>query len=339
MLLQKAGDSQVRVTGKLPPQVTLEKESLLLNTSKLPEYLQSDPFVRLVLDEAKNKTVIRVSSGFKGGLRLLVYLGPELSHCVYHSLLMVEPGAEVTFTEEYAGPGLLNGHPPLVCGLTQVLAQAGANVNFNSVQNFGSSVQVFQRHLIQAYADSNVKVTPVYTGGAQTQLRSELDCLESGAQIDWEGAVRGDNKQRFDFWVSSRHEVPHTQARTQHWAVMADESQSVFNGNIVIGSKGLQTQASQQNKNMLLSPRATIHTFPKLEIATDEVQCAHGAAVVPVDEEQIYYLQSRGISRHEAQLMIIQGFTEPALRRLGNQELYHRSAAAISQKHSHEAEV
>ena len=116
---------------------------------------------------------------------------------------------------------------------------------------------------------------------------------------------------------------------------MADKAKAVFNGLIVITPEGVRTNAYQKNRNMILSPQASVETYPKLEIATDEVKCAHGASVAPVNFDQLYYLQSRGIPAIDAELMIINGFTDPVVQRLPEAGgVRARVMEALEQKHA-----
>jgi len=96
---------------------------------------------------------------------------------------------------------------------------------------------------------------------------------------------------------------------------MADKARAQFNGCISITDKGIRTDAYQKSYNMLLSERAEVLSMPKLDIATDEVKCAHGASVSPIDETQVYYLQTKGIDKQTAEHMIIDGFTNPVIEK------------------------
>ena len=159
-------------------------------------------------------------------------------------------------------------------------------------------------------------MTPVLIGATQAQIKTESHCLGSGAQIIISGAAKGKNKQNFDLDVITEHRVTDTLSTYDFLTVMQDQSKAVFKGLIKITPDGARTDAYQKSKNLLLSSQASIETFPKLEIETDDVKVAHGASISPVNPDQVYYLQSRGISATEAESMIIDGFTQPVLTRL-----------------------
>jgi Fe-S cluster assembly protein SufD len=114
--------------------------------------------------------------------------------------------------------------------------------------------------------------------------------------------------------------------------VMGDSSRAVFNGLIQVRKGTNDCNSNQRSKSLLLGGKATVHAIPKLIIQTDAVKCSHGASVSSVNPEQIHYLQSRGISRSEAESMIIRGFTEPVLERLPTEGLAARAEAALDQK-------
>jgi Fe-S cluster assembly protein SufD len=106
----------------------------------------------------------------------------------------------------------------------------------------------------------------------------------------------------------------------QVWCAAQEESQSVFNGLIRIDSGAHHTEAYQKNKNLILSDRATVDSFPKLLIANDDVKCAHGSSTSTLDPEQAYYLQSRGIGSEFARDMLLQGFLRQSLGGIENPE-------------------
>lgn len=94
---------------------------------------------------------------------------------------------------------------------------------------------------------------------------------------------------------------------------------AVFAGNIYVSPGAHDTDAYQSNRNMLLSENACIHSLPGLEILADRVRCSHGSASAPMDEEQLFYLLSRGIPRHQAQLLVAEGFLQDVAERFAEQ--------------------
>ncbi|MGI9553828.1 MAG: SufD family Fe-S cluster assembly protein, partial [Thermodesulfobacteriota bacterium] len=105
------------------------------------------------------------------------------------------------------------------------------------------------------------------------------------------------------------HASPHCDSRQFYNGVLDDKSRGVFHGRIIVHEGAEKTDAKQTNRNLLLSDTAQIDTKPQLEIYNDDVKCTHGATIGQMDEEAIFYLQSRGISKKEAQAIMLKGFT------------------------------
>ncbi|MBI3011889.1 MAG: SufD family Fe-S cluster assembly protein, partial [Candidatus Omnitrophica bacterium] len=110
------------------------------------------------------------------------------------------------------------------------------------------------------------------------------------------------------------HQAPHTESDLQFRAALQDESRMVYTGLIRIAKEAQQTHAYQANHNLMLSKDAKAETIPMLEILADDVQCKHGASIGPIDEEQTFYLMSRGVPREIAQRLLVMGFIEPIVQ-------------------------
>ncbi|MBI3021538.1 MAG: SufD family Fe-S cluster assembly protein, partial [Candidatus Omnitrophica bacterium] len=112
------------------------------------------------------------------------------------------------------------------------------------------------------------------------------------------------------------HQAPHTESDLQFRAALQDESRMVYTGLIRIAKEAQQTHAYQANHNLMLSNSAKAETIPMLEILADDVQCKHGASIGPIDEEQTFYLMSRGVPREIAQRLLVMGFIEPIVQHI-----------------------
>ncbi|MGC8834380.1 MAG: SufD family Fe-S cluster assembly protein, partial [Armatimonadota bacterium] len=115
------------------------------------------------------------------------------------------------------------------------------------------------------------------------------------------------------------HVAPHTTSNLLYRAALRDEARSVYAGLIHVRPEAVRADAYQANRNLLLSKEARADSLPKLEIETDDVRCTHGATVGPVDEEQAFYLMSRGLSKAEAERMIVEGFFEDVITSVGEE--------------------
>src|SRR5581483_7796803 len=104
----------------------------------------------------------------------------------------------------------------------------------------------------------------------------------------------------FDFWINVEHTEPHTRSGLDFWFVLDGEARTNFNGTVNIRKNGVETEAYQKSRALLLSTKASATAIPKLIIETDAVKCSHGASVASINPEQTHYLQSRGIPKREA---------------------------------------
>ena len=243
-------------------------------------------------------------------------------------LIVLEDGAEATYVQELWG---LEGERSFT-ELTEVKLGKNAKLHWVQIQRLGSGTKAMVRQRIELADGAELKVTPLHLGGGKMQVRMEnlLSGVESSIEV--EGAARGSGTQHLDLWLDMDHLAPKSKSQVNFWFVMGDASRAVFNGLIQIRKNAFDVVAGQKAKSLLLGTKATVHAIPKLIIQTDAVQCAHGASVSSVNPEQVHYLQSRGISKPEAERMIVRGFTEPVLVRLPTEEMQARAEAALDKK-------
>jgi Fe-S cluster assembly protein SufD len=165
-------------------------------------------------------------------------------------------------------------------------------------------------------ADSRYRNWSVATGGKIS--RHNLNVYQRGVGIDCEmnGLALISGRQLADTHSSIDHALPHGNSRQVHKTIAGGSAHAVFNGKIMVREGAQQTNSSQQSRNMLLSPRASVDTKPQLEIFADDVKCAHGATVGQVDAEEIFYLKSRGLSETDARNLLIYAFAAEVVSRI-----------------------
>lgn len=129
-----------------------------------------------------------------------------------------------------------------------------------------------------------------------------------GAHADILGLYLMDKEQHVDNQIKVLHNQPHCTSNELFKGILDDEATAVFNGYIYVARDAQKTNAYQNNNNILLKPEATINTMPFLEIYADDVKCSHGATIGQLDEEALFYLRSRGISKANARLLIMYAF-------------------------------
>lgn len=129
-----------------------------------------------------------------------------------------------------------------------------------------------------------------------------------GAHTHIVGLFKLTGQEKLDLNVTIIHAAPHTSADTNLRAVVDDHATATFNGTIIVAKSAQQTNSFLTEKILLLSPYSHAHAIPNLEIEADDVKCSHAATVSTIDEEQLFYLQSRGIPAQTARLILAEGF-------------------------------
>ncbi len=202
-------------------------------------------------------------------------------------------------------------HARVIC-----LLETGSKLSFMSTQNVNEESQLLSHHHFFLHKDAQLEATYLPLGGALSRQEQLVTFLGEGAHAKTNGLVFGHKKQVFDFHSVQHHDVPRCESDLFFRNVVTDQSKSIFVGNVAIREGASGTVANQANKNLLLSAEAEAVTTPKLEIDTEDVVCGHGATVATLSETEIFYLQSRGLTREQAIKMIVGGFFSPILERL-----------------------
>lgn len=137
-----------------------------------------------------------------------------------------------------------------------------------------------------------------------------------GAEVVLDGLSLANGKRHIDHYTHVEHVVPHTSSEQLYKSILADDSRAVFNGHIHIHQNAQKSQAAQLNKNLLLSSRAEIDAKPELEIEADDVKASHGATIGQLDPEQVFYFQTRAVSKSEATAILAKGFAHDIAYRM-----------------------
>ena len=197
--------------------------------------------------------------------------------------------------------------------LTEVYLGDDSNLSFARLQNAGKKSVTLSSFYSTLGRNSSLNLLVVNKGSSINKSNWNADLAGEGSSGKIFGLAGSEGNQNFDQTVYVSHQVPHTQSSVLFKNALRDQSRTMFTGLIHVRKQAQKTDAYQTNRNLLLSKEARADTIPKLEIEADDVRCGHGAAVSSLDEEQLYYLMSRGLTREEAQSMIIEGFYEDVL--------------------------
>jgi Fe-S cluster assembly protein SufD len=247
-----------------------------------------------------------------------------------HTLIVVEENARLTYVEEYSSPR--TGQAGFSSAVSEFFLARGAQLRYVAMQEFSPEVTSFSAQRALAHADSNLNGLVVTVGGLFVKSNVETFLRAPGATAEMLGLYFGNETQFIDHHTLQEHIAPHTTSDLLYKGVLADRARSVFSGMIRVHPGAQKTDAYQQNRNLLLSDDARADSIPNLEIGANDVRCSHGATVAPLDEDEIFYLESRGIARPEATKIIVDGFFEPILLRIPLASIQERLRDFIDRK-------
>jgi Fe-S cluster assembly protein SufD len=218
---------------------------------------------------------------------------------------------------------------PMVHEALEVFVGAGATLRLVVVQTF--SRRTIHAPVIRARVerDARFETVALALGGGVTKALQTTTLAERGASTRVQGIVFADGRRHFDHHTFQDHVAPDTTSELDYRTVVGDRARSAFTGRLRITKNGSGADAKQRNHNMLLSEHARADTIPELEILTNDVKCSHAAAVGPIDEEQLFFCTSRGLSPAEARRTIVLGFLESAVEGIPGENLQKRVRDAL----------
>lgn len=249
------------------------------------------------------------------------------------TLIVAEPGSQVSYVDELLSRDL--ERQTLVSSAVEVLAEDGAQVQYVSLQRLGKGAfhQSAQRTL--AKRDSTLDTLNLSLGASVARVDLSARLLGPGANSDMLGLYFADEDQHFDHNTRQDHLAPHTKSDLLYKGALDGRSRTVFRGIIRVHKGAQRTDAYQTNRNLLLSEHARADSLPNLEIEADDVKCSHGATVGQLDGEALFYLMSRGMSRTQAERLVVLGFLGEVLDRLPLGGVAHKVTRVIEEKLAH----
>lgn len=250
------------------------------------------------------------------------------------TLVVIGAGAEVMLVDESAG--VSPAGTPLVHGVLELVAGDGSHVDVVTIQDLPAKATTAMTGHLRVGRDATVRQAFAAFGAGISKTDLVLDLAGRGARAEVMGIVLGGGRQQFDAHTVLRHAAPDTSSQLDVRVALAGKARSSATGLLYIGKEAVRTQAYQENRNLLLSETAHAVSIPELEILTDEVQAKHGATVGPIDEDQLYYLGSRGLAPADATAMIVGGFFEALLGRLPAGPLQDRIRERVSARLAHD---
>ena len=245
-------------------------------------------------------------------------------------LVVVGEGAEATLFDEYTN-GDTNPRV-LANSVVEGALLPNSRLSYFNVQRWGNRTRSHARQRFLVQRDASVTTVNIGLGGQYN--KADIGNVQQGsnAQAEMIGVIFGGDQQHFDNHTEHTHEVGNSFSDMDFKVVLEDRARSVYTGLIRIDLEAPNSEAYQENRNLMLDSTCRAESIPELEILNEDVRCTHGATVGPVDEEQVYYLRTRGLRESEAERLIVEGFFGPALDRINDDELRDRLWGYIDAK-------
>lgn len=228
-----------------------------------------------------------------------------------HILIIAGAGSAATIIESYSG-----NSKSFTNAAVQIVMEDHANITHYRVQK--ESPEAFHYGVTEVSLGQNCRYdsTNINIGGAISRHDIDLKFTAGGGEAFVDGLYMLNGSQHSDTHSSIDHRVPNCVSHQTYKGVLNDSSRAVFNGKVIVRENACGTDANQSNKNLLLSNDARVDTKPQLEIFNDDVKCSHGATVGQLEEEELFYLLTRGIPKPLAKNLLTYGFAEEIINKI-----------------------
>lgn len=234
-------------------------------------------------------------------------------------LVVVERHAQAAIVEHYGSD--LSEQNSVTNAVTEIVLNDNAQLQHYRLQTMHSSAQ----HIGSCHVDlqRDARYHGFHAGFGSTLCRNDLVVHhnQGGSHCQLDGIYVPQHDELIDFHTCIEHRAAHCTSNEVFRGIMNDQAKAVFNGRIHIHPHAQKTLAELSNKNLLLTPGAEVFTKPELEIYADDVKCAHGATVAQLDNKAMFYLQSRGISKADAEVMLSFGFINELIEQLPDEAI------------------
>ena len=273
--------------------------------------------------------LVEVPAGVQLEQPLYVRIGNSVESGSLFWRLLVVAGAQSRFSliEEHVSvrPDLASYSNAAV----ELFVEQGAKLEYVSLQNLSRETWHFASHHAQVGRDAELDWVAGGFGSKKGKVRIQNDLAGPGATSRVTGAYFADGSQHLDYDTFQEHIAPATTSDFAFKGALRDGSTTVWRGMIRVERDAQKTNAYQENRNLLLSKKAHADAIPGLEILANDVRCTHAATIGQVDREELFYLMSRGLSRAEAERLVVRGFFSEILDRIELEPVREALGAAL----------
>jgi Fe-S cluster assembly protein SufD len=244
-----------------------------------------------------------------------------------HTLVVMEEGSEATVVDEIHSAGPAAG---ITAGVSELILGPNSRLNYISFQNLNRASGAALRQSTVLENDARLYTLGLVAGGAWSTSFLATTITGSGANVDLLGLALGREKQQIEIRTLQDHVGRSSDSDALVKSILRDKAHFWFDGVVRIFKSGQNTNAFQSNPNLLLSSDARAESVPTLEIEADDVACKHAASIGSIDEDEKFYLLSRGIPIRDTETIITEGFAAELAQRLPGEELQERFTAILN---------
>ena len=247
-----------------------------------------------------------------------------------HLLLVTDELAKVTVIEHFRSCS--RTAPGFACGVNDLIAGPGAKVTYVCAQEWSSNVIALQMNSTTVDHDASAMSLNLHLGGKYSRFESLSRLIGEGGRSDLLAVAVAKHQQEFDARTLQDHISPHTASDLLYKNALDDRARTTFGGLIRVEPHAHFTDAYQKVRNLLLSDDAEANSMPGLEIMADNVRCTHGATSGQIDEDELFYLRTRGIPTKIAQRLLVTGFLDEVIQRLDHSAIAEHLQRLIKEK-------
>ncbi|MFC4453070.1 Fe-S cluster assembly protein SufD [Deinococcus sonorensis] len=261
-----------------------------------------------------------------GSFRVMSEAG---TYTATRTLVVAEENASVTFIDEQDSEALPGTY---AIGAVELVLKQAARVRYVSIQNWGEGVTHIQRQRGDVGRDATLNSLVVTMGGTLSRTEMQSYLRGQGSDSEMLALYFANKDQHFDHYTLQHHAAPNAHSDLLYKGVGDDASVGVFSGMIKVDLGAQKTDAYQKHRTLMLSSDARNYSVPQLEINANDVRCSHGSTTGPVDQEQLFFLRSRGIRQELAEKMLVTAFLEDVLTRVPLRSVVEYIEGIIAEK-------
>ena len=307
-----------------PQGITFEPLPADYESKLVPD---DDKFALENLARWEHGLLVRVPKGVVLEKPLYVQITSSGGSLFWRMVVIAEEGSRFSLIEDYASAG--TDTVAYTNAVVELFVEQAAKIEYVSLQNLSRETWHFGRHKAWLERDSELDWVIGGFGSKRGKVWIENDLAGPGATSRVTGAYFADGTQHLDYDTFQEHIAPSTESDFAFKGALRGNATAVWRGMIRVEEGAQKTNAYQENRSLLLSDTAHADSIPGLEIMANDVRCTHGATLGRVDREQMFYLMARGLSRAEAERLIVRGFFQDVLDRIELEPVRDALGAAL----------